>query len=191
MNAPNFCAVNAVLHFHPSYIRGNTQRHVLEMFKFHGKWKSVRFWRPTFKCTRCILRTHASLRLRQAFEKTSFECEDFFPCPESLLPWQQQKICSKGSWVSECVSWACRGMAVPNKQALSLTVSQVLLLPSHCSPYPLPPSPPTLTSLLLISGFYLAGLLFSCYLPIPAIQQTYLLSLFKHFFLLTPYFIPS
>lgn len=34
----------------------------------------------TFNCTGFILRTHASFRLRPAFEKTSFECEGiFFP----------------------------------------------------------------------------------------------------------------
>lgn len=130
----------------------------------------VHFWTLTFK--RCILRTHASFRLRPEFEKTSFECEDFlFPSPESLLPWQQQRIRSKESGASERVSWACRGMAVPNKQALSLTVSRVLLLPSHCSPHPLPLPPPSLLCFHLISGCYLAGLLLSWY---PPVQRTHL-----------------
>lgn len=78
------------------------------------------------------------------------KCEDFSPSPDSLLPWQQQRIHSKRSW-------ACCGMAVPNKQALSLTVSRVLLLllPSLCSPHPLPPPP-----LISLPSFNI-GLLFS------------------------------
>lgn len=66
----------------------------------------------------------------------SLEYEDFFPSQESLLPWQQQKIFSETGWVSERMSWADHGRAVLNKKALSLTVSRVLLLPSHCSPFP-------------------------------------------------------
>lgn len=112
---------------------------------FTVKREAFFFWRPPCICPSCILRTHAT-HLESSIWKDVFWMWGFFSLsPESLLPWQQQWSRSEGSWECERVSWACRGMAVPNKQALSLTVSRVLLLllPSHCSP-----SPPPLTPLL-------------------------------------------
>lgn len=157
---------------------------MVDMFKMLGKtffvvqpgWRYLPLHR-LFISNTCKFQVEAII-----WKAISFECEAFFPSPESLLPWQQQKILSKGGWASESVSWACRGMAVLNKKALSLTVSRgvlllLLLLPSHWSPYPLPSPPPRLSSLLclhLVSGFYFAGLLFSWYPPIPAIEQNHL-----------------
>lgn len=123
----------------------------LEMFTLPWKWKSFGRYMKTDLQVYCVAESTCELQVEASIWKYIFWMWGFFfPSPESLLPWQQQKICSKGSWASERVSWARRGMAVPNKQALSLTVSRVLLLlPSHCSPHPLPsPPPPPLTPLL-------------------------------------------
>lgn len=74
----------------------------------------------------------------------------FFPVQRACYLDNSRRFVASGA---ERVSWACRGMAVPNKQALSLTVSRVLLLllSSHCSPHPLPSPPPPLTFLPLFN----------------------------------------
>lgn len=103
----------------------------------HRKWKGI-----CFSCTAKLMipsltqaiyiENTCKLQVEASIWKVIFWMWRFFSLsPDSLLPWQQLRIRSK--W-----SWACRGMAVPNKQALSLTVSRVLLLlPSLFSPYPL------------------------------------------------------
>lgn len=84
-------------------------------------------------------------------------------------------------------------MAVPNKQALSLTVSRVLLLllPSLCSPYPLPPPSPPLTSLPSFNiRFLFSGVCCSAGIrPSQPSDRLTFLSLFsRQFFSLTPCF---
>lgn len=136
-----------------------------------AKTLCVMYW-ECLNGTGCILRTHARFRLRPPFKKTNkkthlFECEDFFfPNPESLLPWQQQKIHSKGSWAELAAAWLSR----TNKRCCLLCHEYGCLLIAALLLLLLP----WLICLHLISGFYSAGLLFSWYQPIPAVWQTHL-----------------
>lgn len=77
----------------------------------------------------------------QHLKRQPLNVKIFFPVQSACYLDNSRRFVASGA---ERVS-----MAVPNKQALSLTVSRVLLLllPSLCSPYPLPPPPPPLTSL--------------------------------------------
>ncbi len=115
------------------------------MVKFHRNWKSACLrctvkLKEAFSCIVCILRTHISIRLRPVFEKTTFECEDFFPSPESLLPWQQQKIRSKWSWASE------HGSA-EQTSAVANCVTSAAAAAFSLQPLSPPFSPSSLTSL--------------------------------------------
>lgn len=124
-------------------------------------WRCLRLHRLYINNT-CKLQVKASI-WKDIFWMWRF----FFPVQRACYLDNSRRFVASGA---ERVSWA-----VPNKQALSLTVSRVLLPPSHCSPHPsLLLFLPSLLCLHLISGFYLAGLLLSLYTPILAIWQTHL-----------------
>lgn len=131
---------------------GKTLSATLVMSKVHRKWKCNcqllhRQAENNFSCTTIYWEHMQASGWGQHLKKHLLNVKIFFPGPDSLLPWQQQRIRRK--W-----SWACCG----NKQALSLTVSRVLLLPSLCSPYLLPPPPltslPSFNIRLLFSRFF-------------------------------------
>ena len=142
-------------------------------------WRCLQLHRLYIKNT-CKLQVKASI-WKDIFWMWRF----FFPVQRACYLDNSRRFVASGA---ERVSWA-----VPNKQALSLTVSRVLLLllllllPSHCSPHP---SPllflPSLLSLHLISGFYLAGLLFSFFPLHPGhLTDSPSLSLYSALFFLT------
>lgn len=95
--------------------------------------------------------------------------------PESLLPWQQQWIRSEGSWACE-LSLPRHGCAEQTSAVANCVTSAAAAAAAAFSLQPFSPSP---HSFLLISGFYLAGLLFSWYPPFTALQQTHLLMFSK------------
>lgn len=159
-----------------------------EVFAFVAQpsWRYLQLYRLYIENT-CKFQVEASI-WKDIFWMWRF----FSPSPESLLPWQQQKIHSKG----ELSEWACEpslprhGCAEQTSAVANcVTSTAAVAAPSHCSPYPL--LLPALLCLNLISGFYLAGLLFSWYPPIPASDRlTFLSSLSRHFFK-TPSLTPS